>query len=301
MLVKVQKQQEYGMPVSGGDGAGTVIPSGRSFLLDRPMLPNSDTDGTGEEVEEFYEVVLRTGELCYIAGVKESLDSRGNGNESNQTSNNFSANLLPVPIYELQAQLARQERLRVEAAAAAEDGGDDIPMEKEEIGDGLTAQPDANCASSALWVDKYAPQNFSDLLSPEQINRNVLKWIKLWDSRVFGQKDSPAGSKRPHKAISGYFGGDPAAASKRAKATDGYPKKTEEANHQFRFGPGWRPDSRVLLFAGPPGMGKTTLVCVARCMHVRECAPQMSCHISLPAGSYCCEASGVSSRGDQCE
>ncbi|QHO12089.1 3-ketoacyl-CoA thiolase 1, peroxisomal [Arachis hypogaea] len=37
-----------------------------------------------------------------------------------------------------------------------------------------------------LWVDKYAPKSFTELLSDEQTNREVLLWLKQWDSAVFG-------------------------------------------------------------------------------------------------------------------
>ena len=36
-----------------------------------------------------------------------------------------------------------------------------------------------------LWVDKYAPKTFAQLLSPEKTNREVLKAVKLWDNYVF--------------------------------------------------------------------------------------------------------------------
>jgi chromosome transmission fidelity protein 18 len=34
-------------------------------------------------------------------------------------------------------------------------------------------------------VDKYAPRSFTQLLSPEKINREVLKALKKWDRFVF--------------------------------------------------------------------------------------------------------------------
>ena len=37
----------------------------------------------------------------------------------------------------------------------------------------------------SLWVDKYAPHSFTQLLSPEKINREVLKALKKWDRYVF--------------------------------------------------------------------------------------------------------------------
>lgn len=42
-----------------------------------------------------------------------------------------------------------------------------------------------------LWVDKYAPKGYADLLSPEHINREVLEWLKSWDTCVFGNRKGP--------------------------------------------------------------------------------------------------------------
>ena len=36
----------------------------------------------------------------------------------------------------------------------------------------------------ALWVDKYSPQSFFELLSDEQVNREVIRWVKSWDACV---------------------------------------------------------------------------------------------------------------------
>lgn len=36
-----------------------------------------------------------------------------------------------------------------------------------------------------LWVDKYAPKNFLDLLSDDKTNRSILSWLKEWDPYVF--------------------------------------------------------------------------------------------------------------------
>ncbi|KAI8113754.1 hypothetical protein M9435_003746 [Picochlorum sp. BPE23] len=75
--------------------------------------------------------------------------------------------------------------------------------------------------TSGLWVDKYAPRHFMDLLSDELINRDVVKWMKQWDRCVFGTVD----------------------ASKTSESTDPY----------------FRPEQKLILLAGPPGLGKTTL------------------------------------------
>lgn len=38
---------------------------------------------------------------------------------------------------------------------------------------------------SNLWVEKYRPSKYLDLLSDESTNRNLLKWLKMWDKVVF--------------------------------------------------------------------------------------------------------------------
>ena len=75
--------------------------------------------------------------------------------------------------------------------------------------------------SAALWVDKYAPRVFMDLLSDERINRNVLRWVQQWEGFVFG------GRKRGMTAA--------------MARSDG------------------RPERPIMLISGPPGLGKTTL------------------------------------------
>ncbi len=41
---------------------------------------------------------------------------------------------------------------------------------------------------SGLWVDKYAPRRFSELLTDERVNREILMWLKSWDKIVFPEK-----------------------------------------------------------------------------------------------------------------
>ncbi|KAF9611201.1 hypothetical protein IFM89_027515 [Coptis chinensis] len=60
--------------------------------------------------------------------------------------------------------------------------------------------------SEKLWVEKYAPNSFTELLSDEQTNREVLLWLKQWDSGVFGSdirstKDDVLSSLRRHSTV----------------------------------------------------------------------------------------------------
>lgn len=46
-----------------------------------------------------------------------------------------------------------------------------------------------------LWVDKYSPRNYADLLSPEQINREVLEWIKRWSAQRARERERARASE----------------------------------------------------------------------------------------------------------
>lgn len=56
-----------------------------------------------------------------------------------------------------------------------------------------------------LWVDKYTPKAFSELLSPEQINREILKEVKQWDKFVF-KREVPKFDVGPSGGVDGTRG-----------------------------------------------------------------------------------------------
>ena len=47
----------------------------------------------------------------------------------------------------------------------------------------------------SMWVDKYAPRSFLELLGDEEINREVVRWLKCWDRCVFGDRAGAAPSR----------------------------------------------------------------------------------------------------------
>lgn len=46
---------------------------------------------------------------------------------------------------------------------------------------------DANPNAGKLWVEKYRPKGYFDLLSDESTNRSLLTWLKMWDKVVFNR------------------------------------------------------------------------------------------------------------------
>ena len=75
-----------------------------------------------------------------------------------------------------------------------------------------------------LWTEKYRARKFTDLVGDERTHRDVLRWLKGWDPTVFPGSN---GAKTKNKS-----------------------KEALEASSTHR---------KILLMAGPPGLGKTTL------------------------------------------
>lgn len=112
-----------------------------------------------------------------------------------------------------------------------------------------------------LWVDKYKPRKYIDLLSDEMTNRSLLYWLKMWDKVVFG--------KVFHSKQEQQTANTGVAASQQLNS---FNKRTGK----FESNGGWRqrkarqalntnvdelgrPMQKVALLCGPPGLGKTTL------------------------------------------
>jgi hypothetical protein len=48
---------------------------------------------------------------------------------------------------------------------------------------------DKGVLAPLLWVSRHAPQSYLQLLSDEAVNASVLRWLKSWDSVVFGRQE----------------------------------------------------------------------------------------------------------------
>lgn len=104
-----------------------------------------------------------------------------------------------------------------------------------------------------LWVDKYEPSAYFDLLTLETQNKNVLTWLKSWDEIVFPERAQelstsklaqPSGAQRLFfEKKESFVNFDLAGKAHHSSATTEY---------SFR-------NKRLLMLHGPPGTGKSTL------------------------------------------
>lgn len=40
-------------------------------------------------------------------------------------------------------------------------------------------------SNNELWLEKFKPKKYDDLLTDEKTNRDILTWLKSWDEIVF--------------------------------------------------------------------------------------------------------------------
>ncbi|KAJ3036838.1 Chromosome transmission fidelity protein 18, partial [Rhizophlyctis rosea] len=130
-------------------------------------------------------------------------------------------------------QKAREDSVREEYAKLGEVVNFDPMVEDEEVEEGQ-----GEGVERELWVDKYRPRLYVDLVGDERINRDVLNWVKEWDHCVFKKKVK---KKERSKVKTPSW----------KTENKGFQKENTDPYH--------RPEKKILLLAGPPGLGKTTL------------------------------------------
>ncbi|KAK2817720.1 hypothetical protein Q7C36_021653 [Tachysurus vachellii] len=166
--------------------------------------------------------------------------------------------LLAVPIEVLKEQVSekRHRQLVEESQRLTELLNTGIDPEllvdevTKDIEDENMCKPDES-STSRLWVDRFAPQHYMELLSDDFTNRCLLKWLKLWDSVVFGRERK----SRPPTAESRVNSTSSQNQNQRFKTKSQITEEILEAElDQYK-----RPKLKVALLSGPPGLGKTTL------------------------------------------
>ncbi|XP_034543950.1 chromosome transmission fidelity protein 18 homolog [Notolabrus celidotus] len=114
---------------------------------------------------------------------------------------------------------------------------------------------DTEGQTSRLWVDRFSPRHYTELLSDDFTNRCLLKWLKLWDTVVFGRERKIRPARPERQAPNQNKPNQPNQNPNRFKSKVEITEELLEAElDQYK-----RPKYKVALLSGPPGLGKTTL------------------------------------------
>ncbi|NWI62462.1 CTF18 protein, partial [Todus mexicanus] len=115
------------------------------------------------------------------------------------------------------------------------------------------AEEEEESALHCLWVDKFTPRRYMELLSDDYTNRCLLKWLKLWDTVVFGKEKAVKKAKPSTEAR------HPFSQPKEQQSKWKTKMQLTEEILEAELDQHKRPKYKVALLCGPPGLGKTTL------------------------------------------
>ncbi|XP_048576274.1 chromosome transmission fidelity protein 18 homolog isoform X2 [Nematostella vectensis] len=171
----------------------------------------------------------------------------------------FSQNLLQVPFHVLQQQVNEQRRSKARAEsdrvmAAVRRAVEGTPETQPTGGAGEEEKQDEEESTPlhhGLWVEKYSPRHFTELLSDDAINRTLLQWLKLWDKVVFRRERKPV-KHQPKEQKSNMD-------KKHNKDFRKFGKGGLDSDAWTEVDDNGYPVHKVALLCGPPGLGKTTL------------------------------------------
>ncbi|XP_034743491.1 chromosome transmission fidelity protein 18 homolog [Etheostoma cragini] len=210
---------------------------------------------------EYISVTDSSGSRVYL---KQTEDARSKVVDLRLVPNSHgSLGLLSVPIDVLRDQQAeRRHQQAVEESQRLADllasSVNDVHVPPESREDEENDNPEeTEGQTSRLWVDRYSPRHYTELLSDDFTNRCLLKWLKLWDTVVFGRerKSRPARFDRQAPNQNSFKPNQVNQNPNRFKSKIEVTEELLEAElDQYK-----RPKYKVALLSGPPGLGKTTL------------------------------------------
>ncbi|XP_047435262.1 chromosome transmission fidelity protein 18 homolog isoform X2 [Mugil cephalus] len=229
----------------------TEAPASR-FVLKRPPIEG-----------EYISVTDSSGSRVYL---RQKEDAETKTEDSRLVPNLWGGlGLLAVPIGVLREQEAeRRHQQVVEESQRLTDllaRVNDVIAESESTQEGEeeenTDPEDTEGRKSRLWVDRFSPRHYTELLSDDFTNRCLLKWLKLWDTVVFG-KERKSRPVRADKQAANQNSFKPNQGNQNQNRFKSKIEVTEELLEaeldQYK-----RPKFKVALLSGPPGLGKTTL------------------------------------------
>ena len=109
---------------------------------------------------------------------------------------------------------------------------------------------------TSLFTDKYKPKSYSDLLTEEKTNREILTWMKSWDEIVFNKK-----FQIPKIPITQNLTQIRSQNKKNIKTQNLKTEKKNTINQIIEYYEVEYVQSKhkIILISGPPGIGKTTI------------------------------------------
>ncbi|XP_038675474.1 chromosome transmission fidelity protein 18 homolog [Scyliorhinus canicula] len=245
------KTSEQDMPDISGLAPIEEIPSRevQKRVLKRPPV-----------LEDYINVTSSDGTRVYL--VLQDEDARpGLKLDVRRWNGQKQLHLLGVPFSYLKEQVAEECRRQVieESQKLSEMLNSQIDEEF-----GIVERPEEAAAdedddsidefsSSTLWVDRFTPRQYTQLLSDDYTNRCLLKWLKLWDTVVFG-REKPVKKSKPAVEKNSSFHQSQQQQNKwksKTQITEEILDAEVDAHN--------RPKYKVALLSGPPGLGKTTL------------------------------------------
>ncbi|XP_014398449.1 PREDICTED: chromosome transmission fidelity protein 18 homolog [Myotis brandtii] len=252
-------------------GEGTVDLGADLGLKGAPPAPRNPVLRRPPVLEDYVNVTSTGGDRAFLV---LRADPVGTGVQSPSVGTQWRGrgrlDLLGVSFASLKEQVdsERRQRLLEEAQRLSETLHS---LRTEEMEEETPEEVPANRQEDSphsLWVDEFAPQHYTELLSDDFTNRCLLKWLKLWDLVVFG-RERPA--RKPRPSVEPARVGKEATASSKWKSHDQVLEEMLEAELDLSR----RPRQKVALLCGPPGLGKTTLAhVIAR--HAGYCVVEMN-------------------------
>ena len=117
----------------------------------------------------------------------------------------------------------------------------------------------SNELKTLLFTDKYKPKTYSDLLTEEKTNREILTWMKSWDEIVFNRKFTIP--KIP--IIQNINNQNKNYLNKSKKTVNSNSQNLNEKNNinqiEYYEVEYVQSKHKIILISGPPGIGKTTM------------------------------------------
>ncbi|XP_069503370.1 chromosome transmission fidelity protein 18 homolog isoform X2 [Ambystoma mexicanum] len=237
--------------------------------------------------EEYIHVTAADGKRAYMT-LKE--DTQGSEVEYSKAggfdwNGERQLHLLGVPFSYLKEQVADERRKQIleESQRLTELLNSHIDREfgegeneDIEVAAGEESDDDDNddeSSSRCLWVDRYTPRHYTELLSDDYTNRCLLKWLKLWDTVVFG-REKVVRKAKPTTDTRQSFKDQKKEPWQQNNTRQSFKDQKKEQWQQNKFktkaeiveeileaelDQHKRPKNKMALLCGPPGLGKTTL------------------------------------------